>query len=191
MHWKGHVRKPPAIARSNSTLHNSTLSFFSHLEGQSRAALCFEIPGVIYRLGISSLPSPVRPESLQHFFSFFLSPAAPGSACWSNVRVLRKHRREAEDLSQEGGANKQAIVCLVRPAGMSLPLFRDVFRHAGLYVSLPGHSPVSPSQSGLLILSACLPLSLPSCLSPCNLTCAASLLLFRAWLFGWATFGPD
>lgn len=53
---------------------------------------------------------------------------------------------------------KQANVCLAR---FGQHVTGTVFRRAGLYMSLPGHSPVSPPQSGLLILSAYLLLSLP------------------------------
>lgn len=160
-----------------------------YFKGQSCAALSFEIPGVIQRLGISSLRGQA---SLSATFFFLITCSS-----WFSLIECQAIEKASEKIYLKevvvggggcGGGEQINKLLSVRPrsASMSLPLFRAVFRHTGLYVSLPGYSPVSLSQSGLLILSAYLPLSLPPhplphpCLSPCNLTCAASLLLFRA-----------
>lgn len=107
------------------------------------AARCFEIPGVIYHLGISSPPPfQVRVTTPAHFFFllfvgvFFLSPPVPW-LCRSNDMALRKQRREAEGLYR---GNKQAIVRLpvsplTRPPRMLLRCPGDVFRHTSLCVS--------------------------------------------------------
>lgn len=129
---------------------------------KATAARCFEIPGVIYRLGISSPPPfQVRVTTPAHvFFWFFcfLSPPVPW-LCRSNDMALRKQRREAEGLSR---GNKQAIVCLpvsplTRPPRMLLGRPGDVFRHTSLCVSNCPFTCLSVSPVAcltLLILSA-------------------------------------
>lgn len=153
--------------------HNSSLSFFLYLKGQSQAAPCFEIPGVIYRLGISSLPSPFRPESLHRFFFFllflvvFFITTSPWFCLLIKCQGIEKASERGRGfISRGGGRNKQAVACLTRPSRMSLPLFRDVFHHAGLYVSLPGHSPVSP----------CLPRTLHCLVWPLDSICLPALI---------------
>lgn len=128
------------------------LIFVTERTKAAAAARCFEIPGVIYHLGISSPPPfQVRVATPAHVFfccclpGFFFSPPVPW-LCRSNDTALRKQRREAEGLS---GGNKQAIVCLpvsplTRPPCMPLHCPGDVFRHTGLSVFPTAHSPVSP-----------------------------------------------
>lgn len=159
------------------------------------AARCFEIPGVIYHLGISSPPlfqvrviTPAHVFFVCVFFYHHLSPGCADQMTWRWGSSGGRQRVYLEDINKLLCACPSLrwpvrLACRSAVPGMSFVTRVCVF--------LTAHSPVSPYPRRLSnpLDSICLPALISSSVSVQPDPPVVPAPFFRAWLVGWPTFG--